>query len=137
MNYFAGFMTGSIITVMNFLNTKLCGLFGNFIPLIIIHLTGLVLLLPFVIRKGFPKSDLPLWCWTGGLIGILTTLFCNLSYAALGVSLATAFCVMGQVLVSTLFDHFGFLGFHQYKINWKTILSLLLIISGTLVMTIW
>jgi bacterial/archaeal transporter family-2 protein len=62
-------------------------------------------------------------------------MFNNLSYSALGVSLPVALGLLGQILTSLAFDHYGILGMPRIRFKKKKIVGLLIIVIGISIMT--
>lgn len=137
MNQLLSILSGAVITFMNLINSKLSLVYGNNLSLIIIHMVGLICIIPFSIKKITRIKGIPLWTYLGGLIGILTIIFCNISIPVLGVTVQMSLSLLGQTLISTIIDHFGFFGFQKYPLTKNKLVSILLIIAGTVVMMIW
>jgi transporter family-2 protein len=72
--------------------------------------------------------------YSAGAISVFTVMFNNLSYVALGVSIPVALGLLGQLLTSLFFDHFGFLGMTKIKFNKKKIIGLIIISLGISIM---
>lgn len=81
------------------------------------------------------KNNLPLYLYIAGAISVFTVMFNNLSYAALGVSLPVALGLLGQLLTSLAFDHYGFLDVPKSNFNKKKFIGLLVIIAGIFIMS--
>ena len=62
-------------------------------------------------------------------------MFNNLSYAALGVSLPVALGLLGQLITSLAFVHYGFLNMKKVQFNNKKFIGLSIIIIGISIMT--
>ncbi len=137
MNELLSIISGMIIAYMNYINSKLGLVYGNNLSLVIIHLVGLICLIPFCINKVTIIKGIPLWCYLGGAIGILTILFCNTSIPVLGVTVQMAISLLGQTLSSITIDHFGLFGFKKYPLTKHKMMSIVLIIIGTAVMILW
>lgn len=137
MNQLLSLISGALIAYMNFLNAKLGLAYGNYISIVIIHLIGLICLIPLCINKIKFVKGIPLWYYLGGGIGMLTVVLCNISIPVLGVTIQMAICLLGQTVSSLIVDHFGLFGFNKYPINKNKLISLGLIIIGTAVMIIW
>lgn len=137
MNELLSIISGMIIAYMNYINAKLGLVYGNNLSLVIIHLVGLLCILPFCIKKVTIIKGIPLWCYLGGGIGILTILFCNTSITLLGVTVQLAISLLGQTLCSVIIDNFGLFGFDKYPFTKNKMISLGLIMIGTAVMILW
>ncbi len=139
MNYIISLLMGAITSLMIYLNGSLSGAYGTLYSTILIHFVGLLGILAVSIVKrakmNFPKG-LPLYLYSGGLVGIGTVTFTNLSYAKLGVSLPLALGLLGQTVFSLFADHFGFLGMKLVRINPKKLIGLAIIGIGICIMAI-
>ena len=138
MYNFLSLLIGIFITIMIAFNGELSNKLGNYSALVIIHLVGflaiLLILLCKRIRISF-KNGLPIYLYSAGAISVFTIMFNNLSYAALGVSIPVALGLLGQLLTSLAFDHYGFLGVKKIKFNRKKSIGFLIIIIGISIMT--
>lgn len=131
---------GILITLMITLNGTLANATGNYTSSMIIHFLGLVgtvIVMVITKEKLKIKNNLSWYVYTGGVIGVLTVLFNNLSFANLGVSLTVALGLLGQSLSSLIIDHYGLLGMKKIPFESKKIIGLLLIIAGIVVMAIY
>lgn len=111
---------GVLITLMITFNGLLGSSVGNQQSLIIIHLIGLLCSIGLLIgcrekMKNF--KGLPPYLFLGGAIGIFNVLFNNLSFNALGATLTLSLNLIGQLITSMIFDHYGLLGLSVNKVN--------------------
>lgn len=140
MYNFLVLLSGALITIMVSFNSILSDKVGSYTAILIIHIVGFVLLNILILAKkieiGFTKK-VPLIFYSAGVIGIFTVLFNNLSYTALGASLAIALGLFGQTIGSLIIDSFGLMGMKKIKFNNKKIFGLTLITIGIAVMTIY
>ena len=130
-------LLGVAYSVMNLFNVQLSELYGNYMATVIIHAVGLVCILPFLFvnrKKGTCKSP---WLYTGGALGVVTVIACNLSIQYTGVTVTLVLSLLGQFAASMIIDHFGLLGFQKYRINSKKTISVALIVAGAVVMMLW
>lgn len=106
-------LIGMLIAIMVAFNGQLSSGIGNYLSLVLIHLLGYIALVLLMIIKKIKipfKFTQPLWLYSAGAISVFTVMFNNLGYPVLGVSLPVALGLLGQVITSLVFDHFGFLG---------------------------
>lgn len=139
MNYFISVLTGVILAIMVSLNGGVSSASGNYTSSVIIHFVGLIgIIAVLFITKSKLKNlkGIPFYSFTGGLIGILTVLFTNTSFASLGVSLTVSLALLGQLVTSIIVDHFGYFNLPVNKFNKKKILGFIIIIIGIYVMTL-
>lgn len=99
---------------------------------------GLLLLLTIVMATRVPVpttaalAKAPWWAWTGGALGatlVVTSLF---AAPRLGASLLIAALLTGQLLSSTLIDHYGWVGYPSKPISPMRIAGLVLLVAGVL-----
>ena len=72
------------------------------------------------------------WNWIGGPLGTLIVLAGATLTQKLGSAAFVALLVGGQLLMSMLLDHFGWMGWPEVKITWGRALGALLIVGGVL-----
>ncbi len=132
-----GFLIGILVTLMNDVNARLSQFIGGDAAVTFIHLTGLLAILPFGLRKARSKAPVPLWAWSGGLVGILTIIFSNIAFSNLNMTLATAAVLSGQAFSSLWFDHIGLFGYPKVAFDRRRVISLFFILLGTAVMVLW
>jgi bacterial/archaeal transporter family-2 protein len=131
-------LIGAVIAIMVAVNGELSGSLGNYFSLIIIHLLGFLTVLGIMLYKKIKisfRNGLPLYLYSAGAISVFTVMFNNLSYSALGVSLPVALGLLGQILISLAFDHYGILGMPRIRFKKKKIVGLLIIVIGISIMT--
>ncbi|MCR8747021.1 DMT family transporter [Romboutsia lituseburensis] len=139
INYFISIFTGVLLSIMLYLNGSVGEAAGNYASSVIIHIIGLIgIILVLLVTKSKLKNikGIPLYMFSGGLIGVLTVVFSNISFSNLGVSLTVSVCLLGQLITSIIIDHFGFFNLPISKFNKKKILGISAIIIGICVMTI-
>lgn len=139
MNYLISILTGVVLSIMVVLNGDLGNATGNYISSVIIHFVGLIgIIILLVVTKSKIKSlrGIPFYMFSGGLIGILTVLFTNISFTNLGVSLTVSLALLGQLVTSIVIDHFGYFDLEVNKFEKKKIIGLVIIILGIFIMTL-
>jgi len=101
-------------------------------------LVGIVMLGGYmlVMRSKLPNlanlSEVPIWAWLGGLIGasyIIATLQLG---PKIGAALLLALILAGQMAMSLVVDHFGWLGFPHHPVNLPRLAGVLLLVVGAL-----
>lgn len=139
MNYLISILTGVVLSIMVVLNGDLGNATGNYISSVIIHFVGLIgIIILLVVTKSKIKNlkGIPFYMFSGGLIGILTVLFTNISFTNLGVSLTVSLALLGQLVTSIVIDHFGYFDLEVTKFEKKKIIGLGIIILGIFIMTL-
>ena len=140
MNNLISAFIGAIIAVMIMFNGSLATAFGSYSSSIIIHIVGLVsITLILIISKSSIKinSDIPIYLYSAGAIGVFTVVFNNLSFLTLGVSITIALGLLGQSISSIIIDHFGLMGMNRNKFEKKKFIGLTFIVLGIAIMTIY
>ncbi len=100
--------------------------------------TGLIALLAvgWLFQIGFPHPSklqtLPAWAWTGGLIGTYMVTVSLLVAPRLGATRWIALVLGGQIALSLILDHFGWVGFAQHPMSWLRLTGVLCLFSGVL-----
>ncbi|EQK44131.1 hypothetical protein C672_0659 [[Clostridium] bifermentans ATCC 638] len=139
MNYLISILTGVVLSIMVVLNGDLGNATGNYISSVIIHFVGLIgIIILLVVTKSKIKNlkGIPFYMFSGGLIGILTVLFTNISFTNLGVSLTVSLALLGQLVTSIVIDHFGYFGLEVNKFEKKKTIGFGIIILGIFIMTL-
>lgn len=77
-------------------------------------------------------ADIPAWSWSGGVLGAFYVTVMVIFAPKLGAATLLALVVAGQMLASTLLDHFGALGFPQQSISLPRLLGVVLLFLGVL-----
>ena len=82
-----------------------------------------------LIGKAF-SSEYPWWMWLGGLCGA-TIVFGNAWLVAhVGVGVFVMALLVGQLALSQLMEHYGWLGAPRKRITWQQVLGILLMLAG-------
>ena len=75
--------------------------------------TVVMLIMVLLMREPFVSTNLTLksslWSWTGGLFGAIYIAISILLLPRLGIFTVVALIVVGQLITSVLFEHFGFM----------------------------
>jgi len=131
-------VTGMIISVMIMINGMFANHSGVYTSAFLIHLSGFAAITLSVFIKGdFKKlfrTRLPLYVYTGGVVGVMTILFNNMAYSKIDVSAILALTLLGQSVTSLFFDHFGFLGMKTVRFSWRKITGIAFVLLGVLFM---
>lgn len=140
MYYVVSVLMGAIIAVMVMVNGELTALFGLHQSTVIIHIVGLVSVAAVVgIRRQrvIPRHKLPWYCFAGGAVGVLTTVFNNVAYGHISVSALLALGLLGQSVFSLLIDHFGWFEMEKRPMRKRKLIGLALCLGGVGVMLLW
>ncbi|KGO14742.1 DMT family transporter [Clostridium botulinum] len=130
-------LNGILLAIMIFLNGVLSEKIGLYISTLIYHVLGLLLiLLVSIVRKNkLPKfNKIPIILFLPGILSVLVIFLNNLSSSKIGITLSAGMGLFGQLVISTLIDHFGLFGVQVNKMRKEKILSFSLIITGLIFM---
>ena len=127
---------GALISVMVSLNSGLESYVGSTYSVVIIHAVGLISILIVAAIKVVIKEAIPFYLFLGGIFGVMLTLVNVITIGSLGVALTTALAVFGQLVFSSLVDHFGLFGLTKYEFNPKKFIGFLIVFIGIVIMTI-
>ena len=131
-------LIGALISIMVSFNSGLEGYVGSTYSVVIIHVIGLIaILIVAAIKKEkiVIKEAIPFYLFLGGIFGVMLTLVNVITIGSIGVALTTALAVFGQLVFSSLVDHFGLFGLTKYEFNPKKLVGLLIVFVGLVIMT--
>ncbi|MFN6963929.1 MAG: DMT family transporter [Pyrinomonadaceae bacterium] len=90
----------------------------------------------YVLIAGVPLGNLvsaknaPAIAWTGGLLGAFFVTMTIVLVPRLGVAMTFSLAIAGQMLLTIVIDHFGFLGVPVKEVSLARIGGILLITAG-------
>lgn len=84
------------------------------------------------LRAVFATKNVSAIAWTGGLLGAYFVTAVILLVPRLGVALTFSLIIAGQMLITLLLDHYGFLGVPVKSINLPRALGALFLIAGVI-----
>ena len=134
MNWlFVGFtiLAGALMSVQAGVNGALGKKVGSIEGAFISFAVGTLALLLLTIFMGkgniLSAFSVPKWQLTGGLLGAVYVFAMVLVVPKIGVGSALIAAIAGQMLMSTLIDHFDVFGGKQVLIDWKRVVALILL----------
>ena len=130
---------GALISIMISFNSGLEGYVGSTYSVVIIHAVGLIaILIVAAIKKEkiVIKEAIPFYLFLGGIFGVMLTLVNIITIGGIGVALTTALAVFGQLVFSSLVDHFGLFGLTKYEFNPKKLVGFFIVLVGLVIMTV-
>ena len=101
-------------------------------------LFGTIILAVMVYFQGAAKPSLsellhiPWFLWLGGILGVYAISTSIYTAPKLGFLTFTGLVIFGQLVISMLLDHFGWLGTEKTPINWQRLLGGIVIFLGVL-----
>ena len=139
-NYFfiiLAILAGMAMPTQAVINSKLADSTGNpILAAFISFAVGTVALFLYILLTGIPLSDLataknaPPVAWIGGFLGAFFVSVMATIVPRTGVALTFSIAVAGQMLITLLIDHFGWLGVAEKPINLMRVLGAVLITGG-------
>lgn len=132
-----GLLTGIIIAVMVAINGGLTEQYGVFLAAVIIHIVGTIfalLLIRGMKKKVVLSRNWPVWLYSGGLIGVLTTVFNNFAFGKISLTGIVALGLFGQTAASLLIDRFGLFGMEKCPFRKSSLIGLSFSAAGIIIM---
>jgi transporter family-2 protein len=142
-NYFfivLAIIAGMMMPTQGAINTKLAGYVESPVTAAFISFfVGTVALFVYMLAAGTPLSNFtnsknaPVIALTGGLLGAFFVSAIAASVPRLGVALTFSLAIAGQMLITLVIDHFGFLDVPVKEISVPRVLGVVLIVVGVIV----
>lgn len=137
--YSYSIIIGMLISIMITFNGTLSSNLGNSQAIFFIHIIGVITIVTFMLIKKIKWNSIksvPKYLLIPGMIGVVMVTLNNLTVNNLGLSLTVACGIFGQMLFSSIVDHFGLFGNEVYKFNKNQVLGYSIIIFGIFVMVV-
>lgn len=137
MYHLLALLTGAVIAVMVALNGGLTGYYGVFMAAVIIHIIGILFALALMKAAGKKcrlEKGIPAWLFTGGAMGVLTTVFNNFAFGKISLTSIVALGLFGQTAASIILDISGLFGMKKYPFKKSSLACLILSSAGILIM---
>lgn len=137
MEVFLSIFSGVVLSVMIAMNGDLSTSMGVYYSVGFIHLTGLIMITVIMRLKKISmkfQKNIAIYWYSGGAIGILTTVFQNITVSSIGVSKTLALALFGQSVISIVIEHYGLFDTPRKMIHKKQFVGIGLILSGIIVM---
>lgn len=87
-----------------------------------------VLRVPWPPLKTVP--ELPLWMWSGGVLGAFLVVVSILLAPEIGAANLMAFMITGQMVAGIVLDHFGLIGYEIHPTNIWRLIGVVLLVAG-------
>jgi transporter family-2 protein len=137
------FIGGTAVVFQISINSQLGSFLGHPVQAALVSFTvGTIVLFlySFTLNLEWPELNTiiqtPWWLWIGGALGAFYV-FCTIFLAPkLGGATLIGLVISGQMIVSLILDHYGFLGFAQQPINIWRILGVFLLLIGVILIKI-
>ncbi len=77
-------------------------------------------------------AQIPWFLWLGGFLGVYAISFSIYTAPKMGFLTFSGVVIFGQLLMSMLLDHFGWLGTEKAPVNWQRLLGGIVIFVGVI-----
>jgi transporter family-2 protein len=141
-NYFfiiLAVLAGMMMPTQAAVNNKLAGAVGSpVLAAFISFLVGTIALFLYITASGIPlgnlfsAKDASIVAWTGGLLGAFFVAATVTLVPRLGVALTFSLLIAGQMLVTLVIDHFGFLDVPVKEVSLQRLLGVTFITIGVI-----
>lgn len=139
MYHFLSVLSGVFAAVMVVVNGELSSYYGLYSSTVVIHIIGLIFVLLISVARReriFPAEKQRFYLYLGGVLGVITVVFCNFAFSSISVSAILALGLLGQSLTSLIFDRYGFLNMPKHPFSKPKLLGIAFIILGIVLMLI-
>lgn len=129
-------INGMLISVMILSNGLMVEVLTNTPSVVINHLIGLsiISIIFFLSKESWVSlKKIPYLYLFGGLSGLVTVYFTNISFLLLGATLTLMISMVGRIGLSLIVDHFGLLGMKKYPFRPAKIVGILFMATGIII----
>ncbi len=134
---FLAIAAGMMMPTQAAINNKLAGYVESpILSAFISFAVGTVALFLYIVATGIPLGNLtnaknaPVVAWLGGVLGAFFVASAVILVPRIGVALTFSLIIAGQMLITLVIDHFGWLGVDVRPISWPRALGAALITIG-------
>ena len=131
-----GLLSGVAVGMQSPLASMITQRLGMFESIFIIHLGGtLVAVIPLVILRGGDLGNwhsLPWYALVAGALGLVVVGGVSFMIPRIGVAASITLIIAGQLVISSVLDHYGLLGVHIRTMDWQRVLGLIIVFVGAL-----
>ena len=134
---FLALLAGAVLPTQTALNNKLAVTVGDpILAAFISFVVGTLALFAYSLATGVSFGNIasaknaPPSAWLGGVLGAFFVASTIILLPRLGVAMTFGLVVAGQMLVTLLYDHFGFLGLDVKEITLGRVGGVILVILG-------
>lgn len=129
-----GLISGVAVGLQSPLASMITQRLGMIESIFIIHIGGaLIILVPLLLIRGGNLGDwrsLPWYALLAGSMGLIVVGGVSYMIPRIGVAASITLIIAGQLLISSLLDHYGLLGVHTRTMDLQRILGLLVVFVG-------
>ncbi len=133
MYKFYSFLTGIILGMMILSHSILTNAIGNFAGFVLIHIIALTssIILFLATRTKFKSlKSIPLIFLLGGFSGYFGVFIINIGFLKLGATVTLMLSMFGQILASSIIDHYGLLGMEKFPFDKKKLIGISFMLLG-------
>lgn len=131
-----GILSSVAVGVKSPLASMITQRLGMLESIFIIHIGGvLVILIPLLFLKGGNLGNwrsLPWYALVAGTMGLIVVGGASFMIPRIGVAASITLIIAGQLVISSVLDHYGLLGVHIRHMDWQRALGLLIVFVGAL-----
>jgi transporter family-2 protein len=132
-------LAGTMMPTQAAINNKMSAAVSSpILAAFVSFVVGTVALFIYIVATGIPLGDLasakqaPPIAWIGGFLGAFFVASAVILVPRLGVAMTFSLIIAGQMLVTLVLDHFGFLGLEERPVSIPRVLGVLLITGGVI-----
>ena len=132
-------LAGMMMPTQAAVNNRLSGFVDNpILAAFVSFVVGTAALFIYILATGIPLSNLAslknasIVSWTGGILGAFFVASAVILVPKFGVALTFSLIVAGQMLITLVLDHYGFLGVPVKEINVQRLIGVSLIVVGVI-----
>lgn len=136
---FIAIVVGIMSTTQAAVNVKLTSFVESpILSAFVSFVIGTLALFVYLLATGVPLSNLlqiknaPIYVWSGGLLGAFFVAATIMLVPRLGVALTFSLVIAGQMLISLIFDHYGWFGVPVKEFNLPRFLGAIFITIGVI-----
>ena len=127
------FFSGIFNSIMVSFNGQLGNHHSSFAVTFFVHAIAAVILLiyiPVVQRKKIRFTGVPLYVYTVGFLGVIIVAVSSFCTKAIGSTAVLSLSVIGQMVCSAIFDHYGLFGVKKIPFKKDQIPAYILVLVG-------
>lgn len=132
------FLAGMMLSVMLVFNGALSAKLGLITATFIVNLIGFIgaIIAAIIMKTKFKNifKRQSLYLYLGGAFSVVVILINTVAFSKVGISLTIALSLVGQLIFSSIIDHFGLFHSKVIKFNAKKIIGFSFMTLGILVM---
>jgi transporter family-2 protein len=129
-----GLISGVAVGLQSPLASMITQRLGMLESIFIIHIGGAILIaIPLIFIGGGNLGDwrsLPWYALAAGSMGLIVVAGVSFMIPRVGVATAITLIIAGQLVISSILDHYGLLGVEVRHINLQRIFGLIIVFAG-------